>query len=101
MSLAHHTTQRENVLKQRLKLFYLKKKQKKPKTNKQNQKSKKTKQQFDPKQVCKKIQKTWQLEEWVESPSAGNLTKKRENDGGSYVQGLIRRLETGVHREFR
>lgn len=98
MSLAHHTTQRENVLKQRLKLFYLKK-------NKQNKQAKpkiqKNKQQFDPKQVCKKIQKTWQLEEWVESPRAGNLTTKRENDGGSYVQGLIRRLETGVHREVR
>lgn len=96
MSLAHHTTQQ--CIKTKIKAFLLKK-------NKQNKQAKpkiqKNKQQFDPKQVCKKIQKTWQLEEWVESPRAGNLTTKRENDGGSYVQGLIRRLETGVHREVR
>lgn len=95
MSLAHHTTQQ--CIKTKIKAFLLKKKQ-----NKQAKpKIQKNKQQFDPKQVCKKIQKTWQLEEWVESPRAGNLTTKRENDGGSYVQGLIRRLETGVHREVR
>lgn len=96
MSLAHHTTQQ--CIKTKIKAFLLKKK----KQNKQAKpKIQKNKQQFDPKQVCKKIQKTWQLEEWVESPRAGNLTTKRENDGGSYVQGLIRRLETGVHREVR
>lgn len=94
-----HTTPPSNVLKQRLKLFLLKNKTKQNKQAKP--KIQKNKQQFDPKQVCKKIQKTWQLEEWVESPRAGNLTTKRENDGGSYVQGLIRRLETGVHREVR
>lgn len=96
MSLAHHTTQQ--CIKTKIKAFLLKK----TKQNKQAKpKIQKNKQQFDPKQVCKKIQKTWQLEEWVESPRAGNLTTKRENDGGSYVQGLIRRLETGVHREVR
>lgn len=96
MSLARHTTQQ--CIKTKIKAFLLKKKKK----NKQAKpKIQKNKQQFDPKQVCKKIQKTWQLEEWVESPRAGNLTTKRENDGGSYVQGLIRRLETGVHREVR
>lgn len=97
MSLAHHTTQQ--CIKTKIKAFLLKKKKKQNKQAKL--KIQKNKQQFDPKQVCKKIQKTWQLEEWVESPRAGNLTTKRENDGGSYVQGLIRRLETGVHREVR
>lgn len=97
MSLARHTTQQ--CIKTKIKAFLLKKKKKQNKQAKP--KIQKNKQQFDPKQVCKKIQKTWQLEEWVESPRAGNLTTKRENDGGSYVQGLIRRLETGVHREVR
>lgn len=98
MSLAHHTTQQ--CIKTKIKAFFIKNKTKQTSKTK-NPKIQKNKQQFDPKQVCKKIQKTWQLEEWVESPRAGNLTTKRENDGGSYVQGLIRRLETGVHREVR